>query len=405
MDLSLLSLDSSFYPSTKIKIDEFLLEWLNINETNKLIDYLLDEASSRTSEGYSTLHSDIQNVNPPPRSPNSSRSPKKRLQSEISSQQEVKGNEKYEGIGHNHHHEIDERTDNQSTRRRSNIDSLPVFFVKGRGHKSRKPITEGLSESTVYFDLHPDQLVLKLSEIESYFKPYPNGIPFENFVHITKGLCGLPSFFNLPLCRRITLLYPPTEKPTSSGTSKSRPAPVSKTVITLKTFLLFWQNEIEPYDRYERFFRLIKQPSQTVNYIIKDDFVPFIQELLHFHPGLEFLENHDEFQRFLMILNSPNDLNRKYALTVIARIYYKVNLSRTGKLSLREIYNSNLIHEFMHVDEETDINRVTEYFSYEHFYVLYCRFFELDYDKDSKLTRDDLLKYGEHSLSEAIVDR
>ena len=61
--------------------------------------------------------------------------------------------------------------------------------------------------------------------------------------------------------------------------------------------------------------------------------------------------------------------------------------------------------EFMHVDEETDINKVTEYFSYEHFYVLYCRFFELDADKDSKLSPDDLLKYSEHALSEAIVDR
>eukprot|EP00596_Hydrurales_sp_CCMP1899_P001008 CAMPEP_0119051740 /NCGR_PEP_ID=MMETSP1177-20130426/73263_1 /TAXON_ID=2985 /ORGANISM="Ochromonas sp, Strain CCMP1899" /LENGTH=293 /DNA_ID=CAMNT_0007031057 /DNA_START=1273 /DNA_END=2151 /DNA_ORIENTATION=+ len=60
---------------------------------------------------------------------------------------------------------------------------------------------------------------------------------------------------------------------------------------------------------------------------------------------------------------------------------------------------------FMHVDEETDINRVVDYFSYEHFYVLYCRFFELDSDKDSKISRDDLLRYGDHSLSEAIVDR
>ena len=59
----------------------------------------------------------------------------------------------------------------------------------------------------------------------------------------------------------------------------------------------------------------------------------------------------------------------------------------------------------MHVDEETDINRVMDYFSYEHFYVLYCKFFELDGDKDSKLTRNDLLKYQEHSLSDAIVDR
>ena len=52
-----------------------------------------------------------------------------------------------------------------------------------------------------------------------------------------------------------------------------------------------------------------------------------------------------------------------------------------------------------------DINKVTEYFSYEHFYVLYCRFFELDVNKDSKLTPDDLLKYSEHALSGAIVNR
>ena len=90
---------------------------------------------------------------------------------------------------------------------------------------------------------------------------------------------------------------------------------------------------------------------------------------------------------------------------MITRIFYKVNKSRTGRISLREIRNSNLLSEFMHVDEETDINRVVEYFSYEHFYVLYCKFFELDADKDSKITREDLLKYAEHSLSDAIVDR
>ena len=120
--------------------------------------------------------------------------------------------------------------------------------------------------------------------------------------------------------------------------------------------------------------------------------MPFIQELLHFHPGLDFLDNHEEFQR-------------KYALTVITRIFYKVNVSRTGKLSLKEVRDSSLMNAFMHVDEETDINRVMDFFSYEHFYVLYCRFFELDADKDSKIGREDLLRYGEHSLSEAIVDR
>jgi len=34
------------------------------------------------------------------------------------------------------------------------------------------------------------------------------------------------------------------------------------------------------------------------------------------------------------------------------------------------------------LDDITDINRITDYFSYEHFYVTYCKFWELDTDHD-----------------------
>lgn len=150
------------YPSVKIKLDELILEWLNINETNKLIDYLLDEASTRTSEGVIVPPPELPNINPPPRSPTSNRSPKKRLQSEISTTNLIDNkNEKHvhnssflsnshRGSGNNNDdrsfnsNDNDNDNDLQTTRRRSNIDSIPVFFVKGRGHKSRKPIPEGM---------------------------------------------------------------------------------------------------------------------------------------------------------------------------------------------------------------------------------------------------------------------
>lgn len=412
--LNIGSLNMSDLPSAKIKVDELFFEWLNLNETGRIVDYLLEEACSRTAEGSSsptngssppmdTSVPDLNNITgPPPRSPTNRSSPKKRTQSEMLSTHTASADNGSRKVGSGEHLSDavsqlnfdssrdgalsspqsppagEEERAGSSRRPRSSVDSIPPFYAPKQGHRSRRPIPE-------------DELMSRLSEIESYFKAYPAGIPFENFVHITKGLCGLPSFFNLPLCRRISSLFP---VPATSALDKSKPlssaAAPPATKITLKVFLQFWQKEVEPFDRFERFFRLVKQPG--VNYICKDDFVPFVQELLHFHPGLEFLESHDEFQR-------------KYALTVIARIFFKVNVSRTGKLSLREVHSSNLVQEFMHVDEETDINRVVEYFSYEHFYVLYCRFFELDADKDSKLTRDDLLKYGEHSLSEALVDR
>jgi serine/threonine-protein phosphatase 2A regulatory subunit B'' len=92
-------------------------------------------------------------------------------------------------------------------------------------------------------------------------------------------------------------------------------------------------------------------------------------------------------------------------VTVITRIFYSVNKCHSGRITSRQVRRSDLLDAFSLVDEEEDINKVTRYFSYEHFYVLYCRFWELDHDRDYRITREDLLKYGDHSLSHMIVDR
>ncbi len=47
---------------------------------------------------------------------------------------------------------------------------------------------------------------------------------------------------------------------------------------------------------------------------------------------------------------------------------------------------------FLPSQEEDDINRVLKYFSYEHFYVIYCKFWELDTDHDFLISRDDLAR-------------
>lgn len=141
--------------------------------------------------------------------------------------------------------------------------------------------------------------------------------------------------------------------------------------------------------------------------------MPFINELLLYHPGLEFLEGHPDF-------------HPKYTSTVISRIFYIVNRARNGRITQRELRRSNLVEVFEMVDEEEDINKVTQYFSYEHFYgeqsfpgavlplcvandtlwlVLFCRFYELDVDRTNRLTREHLLRYGDHGLSNVIVNR
>jgi hypothetical protein len=49
--------------------------------------------------------------------------------------------------------------------------------------------------------------------------------------------------------------------------------------------------------------------------------------------------------------------------------------------------------------------RSRRYFSYEHFYVIYCKFWELDSDHDFLIDKEDLLRYGNHALTYRIVDR
>jgi len=204
-------------------------------------------------------------------------------------------------------------------------------------------------------------------------------ISLEVFVRVTKEICHFPSFFNGPLFQRIILLW-----------NIDHPRDPDITAVSLSTLEWYWKKEMEPFDPPERFFRLVKQPGEDC--ILRDDFLPYIKALLNDHPGLEFLSNHAEFQE-------------KYAVTVITRIFYSVNKCHSGRITSRQVRRSDLLESFLLVDEEEDINRVTRYFSYEHFYVLYCRFWELDHDRDYRITREDLLKYGDHSLSHMIVDR
>ncbi len=37
--------------------------------------------------------------------------------------------------------------------------------------------------------------------------------------------------------------------------------------------------------------------------------------------------------------------------------------------------------------------QVTDFFSYEHFYVIYCKFWELDTDHDLEIDAEDLLRH------------
>ena len=57
------------------------------------------------------------------------------------------------------------------------------------------------------------------------------------------------------------------------------------------------------------------------------------------------------------------------------------------------MYLSLMLQVLKTLEEENDINKITNYFSYEHFYVIYCKFWELDTDHDLLINSQDLARY------------
>jgi serine/threonine-protein phosphatase 2A regulatory subunit B'' len=203
-----------------------------------------------------------------------------------------------------------------------------------------------------------------LSEIDRHFHDHPDGLQVNEFKTVTKEVCKLPSFLSTSLFRKIDI----------NGTS----------FVTRDQFIDYWvKGNLLIMDLATRVYTILKQPD--CRYLAQEDFKPVLQELLASHPGLEFLQSTPEFQD-------------RYAETVIYRIYYYINRSATGRLTLREFKRGNLLTAMQHLDEEEDINKVLRYFSYEHFYVIYCKFWELDSDHDFLIDKENLIRYGSEEI-------
>ncbi|XP_016749947.2 serine/threonine protein phosphatase 2A regulatory subunit B''alpha isoform X2 [Gossypium hirsutum] len=162
-------------------------------------------------------------------------------------------------------------------------------------------------------------------------------------------------------------------------------------IVTRDAFITYWvDGNMLTMDVATQIFEILKRPGHK--HLTQVDFRPILRELLATHPGLKFLQNTPEFQD-------------RYAETVIYRIFYHMKRSGNGRLTLRELKRGELISAMQQADEEDDINKVLRYFSYEHFYVIYCKFWELDTDHDFFIDRENLIRYGNHALTYRIVDR
>merc|ERR1719410_1205371 len=144
------------------------------------------------------------------------------------------------------------------------------------------------------------------------------------------------------------------------------------------------------HDDAAQFVAFLTQGAR--NHLVPEDFVPLIQDVVDTHPGLLFLKEATEF-------------HSRYVHTVIARIFYEVNRSWSGKITVSELRRSKFLSTLKLLQDEDDINQVTDFFSYEHFYVIYCKFWELDKDHDLFIDREDLSRHNDHAISARMIDR
>ncbi|XP_048460788.1 serine/threonine-protein phosphatase 2A regulatory subunit B'' subunit alpha isoform X2 [Rhincodon typus] len=161
--------------------------------------------------------------------------------------------------------------------------------------------------------------------------------------------------------------------------------------VSVHSFVTMWRKVLQScHDDASKFVYLLAKPG--CNYLEQEDFIPLLQDIVDTHPGLTFLKDAPEF-------------HSRYITTVIQRIFYTVNRSWSGKITLTELRKSNFLQTLALLEEEDDINQITDYFSYEHFYVIYCKFWELDTDHDLFIDQKDLARHNDHAISNRIIER
>jgi Ca2+-binding EF-hand superfamily protein len=196
----------------------------------------------------------------------------------------------------------------------------------------------------------------------------------QQFGKITKDVFKIPVWLKDLLYRRIA---------SASGASETQP-------ITYANIKKFYDSSFGRLTPNRRLFELIRQNPRS-SYLSIDDLKFSIKFLVENHPGLEFLKQ-PEFQEC-------------YCRTVAIRIMFGLEVRQSRKLMWPQFNRSDLPQLMRDLDDIQDINTVLSYFSYEHFYVLYCRFWELDTDRDQLVGYQELQGYSQGAIVPSVLQR
>uniref|UniRef100_A0A0K0EUW0 EF-hand domain-containing protein n=1 Tax=Strongyloides venezuelensis TaxID=75913 RepID=A0A0K0EUW0_STRVS len=279
------------------------------------------------------------------------------------------------------------------------------------------PSTTGKSYSNNSLSVSPlPSYAGKLSNVPRFY--YPNGKPIppsENdaalrrvaiiFSNLNNGLIEYDEIYKI--CEAIKV---PTywKRPIYDACMKlaGRPSPLTtetkRGTLTYQEFANYWNNMTSScHDEASRFIytlavgnfnKEIVSPKSIRTHILKDDFIPMLTDLIETYPGLDFLRD------------APN-FHMRYIDVVTVRIFWSVNRNWSGKITANELRKSNFLQTIKMLDETTDINKITDFFSYEHFYVTYCKFWEIDEDHDLIISQEDMKRHCNGAIPSRVIER
>ncbi|KAJ3350422.1 Serine/threonine-protein phosphatase 2A regulatory subunit B'' subunit beta [Entophlyctis luteolus] len=162
--------------------------------------------------------------------------------------------------------------------------------------------------------------------------------------------------------------------------------------VGLRDVRRWWDKLTTTYHDEHAILFAIMQRGRDLKFLSPADFQIVIYEVVQKHPGLEFLANLPVFQA-------------RYVETVIVRIFYsKINNCNNGMI-LPEFRKYGFLRLLRNLQTDDDINSSRELFSYKHFYVIYCKFWELDSDHDMQISPSELLGYDSHTLTPLAARR
>ncbi|TRY66223.1 hypothetical protein DNTS_006063 [Danionella cerebrum] len=243
--------------------------------------------------------------------------------------------------------------------------------------KKEEAATPALSERIPKFyfprgqpqaNFNVDQLI---SKIENLFSQFPDEKVTIKDMGLVAKACECPLYWKAPLFH-------------AAGGDR-------RGYVSVHKFVAMWRKVLQTcHDDASKFLHLLAKPG--CNYLKQEDFVPFLQDVMDSHTGLAFLKEAPDF-------------HSHYITTVVQRIFYNVNRSWTGKITCSELRRSTFLQNIELLEEEgEEINQLTE-FSYEHFYVIYCKFWELDTDHDLYIDQRDLARHNDQAISHKMIER